>query len=99
VKETVVISMLTIYLVGVVVTTSGAYVQSRLFRDDQMPPPQHPLGIALVAGLIWPVVVLGVVQFGLLAVAHRVMRRHVAATGPEELQTYDAAAEHTLISA
>jgi hypothetical protein len=67
--------MLTIYLLGVVVTAVGAYVQSRSLRDDRGPAPTKAFLVAALAGLLWPVVVLGVVQFGLVVAVQRIARR------------------------
>ncbi|MET0703581.1 MAG: hypothetical protein ABWY93_28390 [Mycobacterium sp.] len=77
------ISMLTIYLMGVVVTAVGAYVQSRSLRDDRGPAPQNLMWIAVLAGLVWPVVLLGLAQFGLFVAVQRIARAHFTPVQPE----------------
>ncbi|CAN5845567.1 hypothetical protein BH09ACT7_BH09ACT7_16170 [soil metagenome] len=75
--------MLTIYLMGVVVTAVGACVQSRFLRDDRGPAPRNLLGVAVLAGLVWPVVLLGVIQFGVVVLVQRGARRWLSPVEPE----------------
>ena len=52
-----------------------ALVFSEWVREPGVPGPSHPRLLALVAGLAWPVVVVGLMQSGLIAAyASRVAR-------------------------
>lgn len=58
-----------------VIVSVAALVFSEWAREPGVPAPSHPRLLALVAGLAWPVVVVGLVQWGLIAAyAARVAR-------------------------
>jgi hypothetical protein len=77
------ISMLAIYLMGVVVTSLGAYLQSRSLRDDHGPAPKNLFWVAALAGLAWPVILLGVAQFGLFVAVQRIARNYFVPVEPD----------------
>lgn len=57
------------------IVSVAALVFSDWAREPGAPAPSHPRLLALVAGLAWPVVVVGLVQWGLIAAyASRVSR-------------------------
>jgi hypothetical protein len=53
--------MMSIYLIGTAATALGAYAESRFFRDDAESAHPNLVGVAVFAGLVWPVVLFGVV--------------------------------------
>jgi hypothetical protein len=59
------------YLAGWIGTALGVYVAGSRIRDDRRPP-RHPLVWSLVGGSVWPLLLLGALQFGSLAVASKV---------------------------
>jgi hypothetical protein len=50
------------YLVGGAVATLVAYAASRRLTDRRSPS-AHPLGLSVVAGLMWPLLVVGLVEW------------------------------------
>jgi hypothetical protein len=73
--ETILITVImTIYLIGLVVTTIGAYAEGRWFlRDDRTPSPQ-PLAVAVLAGVMWPLLLLGLVEVGAVVALQKTLR-------------------------
>ena len=67
-------TMTSIYLIGAAATALGAYAESRFFRDDADSAHQNLVGVAVLAGLVWPVVLLGVMQFGVVLGLRRCAR-------------------------
>jgi hypothetical protein len=49
------------YLGGVLVATVGAYAASRRLTDRRSPS-AHPLVLSVVAGLMWPLLLVGLVE-------------------------------------
>ncbi len=64
----------TIYLIGLVVTTIGAYAEGRWFLRDERTPTTHPLAVAVLAGALWPLLLLGVVEVGAVVALQKTMR-------------------------
>ena len=64
-----------IYLIGWLVTTVGLVAEERHLRDESRPAP-HPFAVAVCAGAIWPLVVVGLAQLG--AVVAYVKTQHEA---------------------
>jgi hypothetical protein len=64
-----------IYLIGWLVTTVGVAAEGRRLRDESRPAP-HPLAVAVCAGAIWPLVLVGLAQLG--AVVAYVKTQHEA---------------------
>lgn len=56
----------TIYLIGWVVGTIGVYLASRRL-NDRRDPATHQLLLSAVAGALWPLLLLGTVEFSSLA--------------------------------
>jgi hypothetical protein len=63
-----------IYLLGAALTALGVYAGRRFSPDDRDPAPQNLASVAVLAGLVWPVVLIGAVQFGALFALRRFAR-------------------------
>lgn len=50
-----------IYLIGLVLVTVGAFTAGKCYNDEDNPAP-HPLRVSVIAGMLWPLVVVGVVE-------------------------------------
>jgi hypothetical protein len=75
-RETVVITIcLAIYLVGVVVTTIGAYAEGRWFLQTGRKSAPNTIPAAAVAGLVWPLLVVGVAELGAFVALAKAVRR------------------------
>jgi hypothetical protein len=57
VADTVVV----IYLGGWMLATLGAYAASRRWNDRQSPAP-HPLWVSVLAGAVWPLLLVGIAE-------------------------------------
>jgi hypothetical protein len=69
------IPLLTIYLVGVVVTIVACiYGEAHWRTRSERNRPAHPAALTVLAGLVWPLLILGAVQFGGLMLVERFMR-------------------------
>jgi hypothetical protein len=75
--NTVVPTFELVYLAGWVVTTAVTYVASRRLADGPTTP-RSSLCFSLLAGLLWPLMVIGVVELSSLVVyaAAKAWRRH-----------------------
>jgi hypothetical protein len=62
------------YSIGWVLTAIATYIASRHFRAKGSPA-DHPLLVCLVAGAVWPLALLGVVEIGVVAAARKAARR------------------------
>ena len=62
------------YLAGAALVALAVYAGGRIARRRDMRGPSRPLLTAVLAGSVWPVFLLGVVQFGLLFAVSRVLR-------------------------
>jgi hypothetical protein len=58
--------LIVIYLGGWMVVTTGLFTVSTHFTDFRSPA-AHPLGMSILAGALWPFLILGVVEFGSVA--------------------------------
>jgi hypothetical protein len=59
-------TLLLAYLVAGVVTASAAWLLGKRLRHDRRPA-EHPASVSIVAGLLWPLLLLGVIELGSLA--------------------------------
>jgi hypothetical protein len=67
-----------IYLGGWILTTVVAFAGGKHLRDRRSPP-LHPLLVSMVAGAIWPLILLGVAEIGAevaYGATHRAPARH-----------------------
>jgi hypothetical protein len=60
------------YVAAWLVTTMVFLVEGRRLRGGQTPP-AHPFVVGMLAGAIWPVLLLGVVEYGVLAAVGKVV--------------------------
>ena len=59
--------MIDLYLWGWIVTTTVTFLAARRFADQRHAPAVQSLaGVSLIAGAVWPVLVVGVVELGSL---------------------------------
>ncbi len=65
------------YLVVSLIVATAAFLASEWIRLPGAPAPDHIGALAVVAGLLWPVLAIGLVQWALLAVVHRKLRLRV----------------------
>lgn len=74
-KKGVIKMLLNVYLCGWLVTTIGTVVAANRLCDPRMSP-QSPVrgSLAVLAGVLWPVLVVGVVELIAVAVLARRMR-------------------------
>jgi hypothetical protein len=79
--DTVVQTTVIAYLIGWVVSTAVVYVASRRLNDPRNPAP-HILVLSAVAGALWPMLLLGVVEFSSL-VACSSAASHLKTDSPE----------------
>jgi hypothetical protein len=77
-------SILTIYVLGTAVTALGVYAERRLVRDDGSLAADNLAWVTVLAGLVWPVVLLGAVQFGAL-LALRGLMRWISPVAPHDV--------------
>jgi hypothetical protein len=61
-----------VYAASAIVTTGIVLVASRPLVDEHRPP-THRLSLAAVAGLLWPVMLLGLVEFSSVMVYAKVV--------------------------
>lgn len=66
--DTVVQTIVVAYLIGWVVSTAIVYVASRRLNDPNSPA-SHGLVLSAVAATLWPLLLLGAVEFSSVAVA------------------------------
>ena len=66
--DTVVQTTVVAYLIGWVVSTAIVFVASRRLNDPANPAP-HGLALSAVAATLWPLLLLGAVEFSSVAVA------------------------------
>ncbi|MCV7228941.1 hypothetical protein [Mycolicibacterium komossense] len=55
-------------------TTIGAYAEGRWFLRDHRTPAPHPFAVAVLAGLMWPLLLIGVVEVGAVVALQKTMR-------------------------
>ena len=64
-----------LYLWGWVVTTIIAMLAAQKFRDDTSPPELPSVAaVSVVAGALWPVLLLGIVELGSLQTMSKLRR-------------------------
>ena len=67
--------LVAIYLGGWVLVTLAGYVASRSF-GHRWAPPAHPLVLSALAGAVWPLLLIGLIELGSIVVlAHRGAKR------------------------
>jgi hypothetical protein len=62
-----------IYLYGALIAAAGTSVAADLFSVDHSSPKRHT-GLTLVAGLLWPVLLIGLLQFACISVLGKALR-------------------------
>lgn len=58
------------YMLGWVLTSISLVLSSQMFAERRRRQP-HPVAVSFVAGAAWPLLLLGVVEYGALAAAAR----------------------------
>jgi hypothetical protein len=67
--------MMLLYLVGALITAGATFALAKHWRDVRQPA-AHLAALSVVAGALWPVVVVGALQVGLIAALVSVLRHH-----------------------
>lgn len=85
--------LLSAYLIGAVVTATGALVVAESLGDGRMPRPRRRGSLAVLAGALWPVLLIGLVQLAAVAAVAKSMkganvRRSEAPTQRNEVVTF-----------
>lgn len=57
------------------IVAAGAFLASEWIRLPGAPAPDHPGLLSLVAGLLWPVLAVGLAQWAMVVALHRKRRR------------------------
>ncbi|MCW2649081.1 MAG: hypothetical protein JWR32_57 [Mycobacterium sp.] len=65
--------LLSVYLIGAVVTATGALVAAESLGDGRMPRPRHRGWLTVSAGALWPVLLIGLVQLAVVAAVAKTM--------------------------
>ncbi len=60
------------YLLGWALTSGGLAISSRWLRSGRRPAP-NPVAVSFLAGALWPFLLLGVVEFGAVVAASKVV--------------------------
>jgi hypothetical protein len=60
------------YLLGWALTSAGLVISSRRLRSRRRPAP-HPVAVSFLAGAFWPFLLLGVVEYGAVVAASKVV--------------------------
>ena len=59
--------MIGLYLCGWILTTAVTFLAALRFADERSAPPVESLaGVSVIAGAVWPLLVVGVVELGSL---------------------------------
>ena len=66
--------MLTMYFGGWLITTIGALAASDRLSGADSPPTRVLLGVGVLAGALWPLVIMGLVQAAAIAIIVRPWR-------------------------
>jgi hypothetical protein len=75
-----IIMLIVIYLGGLLTVTFAARAAGRRLMDSKAPP-DHPLLVSLVAGAVWPVLVVGLVELSSIMVFTRVPPKTASEVG------------------
>lgn len=75
-------SWITLYAVTALIVAVAAFLLAEWIREPGTPAPDHPGAIALVAGALFPVVIVGALQWAIIAAAHARMRNTVSPQAP-----------------
>ena len=68
---------MSVYAAVAVVAAIAVFLLAEWLRMPGGPAPDNPARYAVIAGLLWPVVVLGIAQWGLIAMVAARPRRSV----------------------
>lgn len=79
--------MHSIYPVGVAVVLVTVLMHARIMRDDSAA--QNYLWSALAAGLVWPLILAGIVQYSLFVSLRWILRRSYAPAQPHTVAATD----------
>lgn len=60
---------ITLYLIVATMAAAAIFLFAEWIREPGVPAPNHPGRVALIAGLLWPLVVIGLAQCALLVAA------------------------------
>jgi hypothetical protein len=71
-----------LYLLIAVMASIAAFLFSEWLRRPGAPAPDHPGLVAALAGLLWPVLAVGLAQWALVAALHRQVRSEAVAVRP-----------------
>lgn len=66
------------HLTGWAIESLAVFAASQWLRDDNFDPPRA-LGISLMAGALWPLVTLGLLQYGAIAAISKIVSDREAA--------------------
>jgi predicted transporter len=66
------------YVVVAVIVAAAAFLMSEWIRVPGGPAPDRLGLVALLAGLLWPVLAVGLTQWAMVAALHRKLRREAA---------------------
>jgi hypothetical protein len=91
-EKGVITTMLTVYLSGWLITTSIAVIATTMFGAGRELRPVSRGLLAVWVGAAWPVLVIGAIQFAVIAMIARSFR--IASLNEPELRATDEA-EHT----
>jgi hypothetical protein len=81
-------TVLSFYLLGWVMTTIGlALVAGKL--NDRVAPRSRPIPLAVGAGAVWPLVLLGAAQFATVALVLSAIRRRTDDARPATAAEFD----------
>jgi hypothetical protein len=69
---TVIHTVAAVYSTAWLLTAVAFYVEGRRLRSDRTPP-DHPLVMSILAGAVWPLMLLGLVELGALAATEKVV--------------------------
>ncbi|WP_197381171.1 hypothetical protein [Mycolicibacterium mengxianglii] len=73
-------AMALLYLIPGLITAAVTFALGRRWRDFRQPA-THPVVLSVIAGMLWPLVLVGVVQFASIALVTRIARSHHRAAG------------------
>ncbi len=62
------------YVAAAVALAIAVFAAADWLRQDHVPAPDHLFAISMVAGLLWPALMLGIVELALIFWAHRMAR-------------------------